>query len=183
MPKTYRKEVYIAPDILQICKKGRSLINKLLNITYIIKENDTSLRFTILSDNDNLSPQVVKWCLRQQNINYRNPTKAEKEFMSFVGEFKRIKTIFQKPFYICGKIYFADCYLPFYHCIIEVDGGYHNTDKQKLKDQKRTIYLNSYGIKVIRITNQEAIDHMKVASILYQIIHGATSDESSVSLI
>lgn len=181
MPKTYRKEIYIAPDILQICKRRKELPNKLFNLTYIIKDDDSSISFSILSDNDNLSPEVVKWCLKQRNVNHRNPTKAEREFMSFVREFKRIKTIFQKPFYICGKIYFADCYLPLYHCIIEIDGGYHNTNKQKLKDQERTIYLNSYGIKVVRITNQEAMDHMKVASVLYQILYGVASDESSVS--
>lgn len=171
MAKANIKGVYIAPDILQLKSFNNKTLVGLVSLKYII-ESAGGKSIAILSDTDNLSPETVKWCFDKQQNLLAHPTKAEQDFQLFVREFKRIKTLFQKPFYICGQIYFADCYLPAYKCIIELDGGYHNTDKQKFKDSERTIYLNSVGIKVIRLTNEEAMDHMNVASILYRILYG-----------
>ena len=39
--------------------------------------------------------------------------------------------------------------------IIEIDGGQHNDDFNKLYDEKRTQYLNSRGYKVLRFWNNE----------------------------
>lgn len=41
--------------------------------------------------------------------------------------------------------------------IIEIDGGYHNTEEQINLDTTRTNYLNRYGYQVIRFTNEEII--------------------------
>lgn len=40
---------------------------------------------------------------------------------------------------------------------IEVDGGYHYTKIQMKKDSARAFDINKSGIKVIRITNEEAL--------------------------
>ena len=42
--------------------------------------------------------------------------------------------------------------------LIEIDGGYHNTKKQKRKDWRRTKILNSYGFTVIRFTNEQVLN-------------------------
>ena len=42
--------------------------------------------------------------------------------------------------------------------LIEIDGGYHNTRKQKRKDWRRTKILNSYGFTVIRFTNDQVLN-------------------------
>lgn len=41
--------------------------------------------------------------------------------------------------------------------IIEIDGGYHDTEEQINQDATRTEFLNSYGYQVIRFTNEEII--------------------------
>lgn len=41
--------------------------------------------------------------------------------------------------------------------IIEVDGKYHFTQEQKVKDEERTSFLESYGFSVIRFTNDKII--------------------------
>lgn len=41
--------------------------------------------------------------------------------------------------------------------IFEVDGGYHDTDEQRIKDLNRTKDLNKMGYKVFRITNEEVM--------------------------
>lgn len=43
--------------------------------------------------------------------------------------------------------------------IIEVDGGYHNTEEQKVYDAERTKVLTNIGFEVIRFTNEEVIKH------------------------
>ncbi|GIJ93706.1 hypothetical protein CAPN001_13990 [Capnocytophaga stomatis] len=41
--------------------------------------------------------------------------------------------------------------------IIEVDGGYHNTENQQILDKERTKILNELGFEVIRFSNEEVI--------------------------
>jgi leucyl-tRNA synthetase len=43
--------------------------------------------------------------------------------------------------------------------IIEIDGGYHETEEQKKYDIERTKVLNEIGFKVIRFSNEEVLDN------------------------
>ena len=55
--------------------------------------------------------------------------------------------------------------------IIEVDGGYHNDDRQKIDDEERTSYLESEGYQVIRFSNEEVLyDMVKVIQTIKQFI-------------
>lgn len=49
--------------------------------------------------------------------------------------------------------YFPDLLLKDQGCILEVDGGYHLTDRQQAKDAYRTEYLNRQGYFVLRVSN------------------------------
>jgi leucyl-tRNA synthetase len=51
--------------------------------------------------------------------------------------------------------------------IIEVDGGYHETEEQKLYDQQRTKTFEEIGFKVIRFSNDEVIN--KTSFVLNEI--------------
>lgn len=67
---------------------------------------------------------------------------------------------FQKVIYIHSdykivKFYIADFYIPFSKLIIEVDGGYHNTYEQVMKDADRTRELIKAGYKVVRFNNED----------------------------
>lgn len=67
---------------------------------------------------------------------------------------KRIKR--QAPFVIDGKVYYADLCVKSLKLIIEVDGGYHSTAHQKIKDEKRDEAFKSIGYTTIRCSNDEA---------------------------
>ena len=41
--------------------------------------------------------------------------------------------------------------------IIEVDGGYHNKEEQKILDQERTDILEKKGFRIIRFLNEEVL--------------------------
>jgi very-short-patch-repair endonuclease len=90
-------------------------------------------------------------------------TKQELIFKSKLDDLK-IKYMFQKGF-ISGD-YFAivDFYLPKYKLCIEVDGDYHNTKDQQLRDKYRTSYLNKRGFKVHRFTNNES-EHISLGNL------------------
>ena len=86
----------------------------------------------------------------------RESTNAEKVFKSILKE-KKIPFEEQVPFMAKEHKYIFD----FVVCrkwVVEIDGGYHNTQEQKEKDAKRDEYLTSIGYKVRRFTNSEVIN-------------------------
>lgn len=56
--------------------------------------------------------------------------------------------------FVIGK-YRLDFFFPNRRLGIEVDGGYHNTEKQKGIDEKKTNFCNKCDIEIIRFTNYE----------------------------
>jgi len=57
--------------------------------------------------------------------------------------------------------YIADFYCHPLKLVIEVDGGIHLSSEQKQYDFGRTEELNKYGIKVIRFTNDQILNHLE----------------------
>lgn len=55
---------------------------------------------------------------------------------------------------ILGK-YIADFYCASSNLVIELDGSQHYEDEGMERDRERTEYLQQYGIRVIRIANNE----------------------------
>ena len=55
--------------------------------------------------------------------------------------------------------YILDFYCPKYKLAIELDGAGHFTDEGKEYDSRRTEYLNSVGIRVIRFENLEVFNY------------------------
>ena len=55
---------------------------------------------------------------------------------------------------VLGK-YIADFYSAEAKIVIELDGSQHYEDKNAEKDTERTAFLESYGLTVIRIPNNE----------------------------
>jgi very-short-patch-repair endonuclease len=68
--------------------------------------------------------------------------------------------------------YILDFYCPSYHLAIEIDGDTHGEEKQQIYDTKRTEFLKSKGITLIRFTNQ---DIMKNIEGVYSVIQNALS--------
>lgn len=46
--------------------------------------------------------------------------------------------------------------------IIEIDGGYHETEEQKYYDENRTTVLKGIGFEVLRFTNEEVLNNILV---------------------
>ncbi|GGE41049.1 very-short-patch-repair endonuclease [Pedobacter psychrotolerans] len=58
--------------------------------------------------------------------------------------------------------YIADFYCHEAKLVVEVDGEIHNTEENKEYDKSRSYEFKELGITVIRFTNEEVIENMKM---------------------
>lgn len=68
----------------------------------------------------------------------------------------------QYPVWTKRRMYFADLYLSSLKLIIEIDGGYHYTARQKRLDGNRSSGLWRLGYHVVRLSNRDARDISKI---------------------
>ncbi len=56
--------------------------------------------------------------------------------------------------------YIVDFYTDEHRLVLEVDGGQHFEDEAITADAKRTMFLESQGLKVVRFTNTEVLQEL-----------------------
>ena len=88
----------------------------------------------------------------------RNQTETEKLLWDQLkgNKINGLKFRRQHPIHL----FIADFYCHQLQLIIELDGDYHFTKEQILKDQERTAMLNENGLEVIRFKNDEIINNL-----------------------
>ena len=57
--------------------------------------------------------------------------------------------------------YIADFYCHRAKLIVEIDGSYHHQEDQKYRDTEKSSDLQSFGITIIRFTNEEVIGNIE----------------------
>jgi very-short-patch-repair endonuclease len=98
-----------------------------------------------------------KFLTRQSAILKNCQTVTEGEFGKRLTE-AEIEFIPQWTYNVEGFAGIVDFYLPKYKLVLEVDGGYHLEDDQKLKDmEKDFICRKVLQKKVLRLTNKQAL--------------------------
>jgi very-short-patch-repair endonuclease len=91
---------------------------------------------------------------------YQERTKAE---LKMSEKLSSIGVAFDEQ--VIVGAYVVDFLLAEHFTIIEVDGAYHRTPEQKEKDKIRTKYLNSRGLRVIRVWNSQ-VKKCKISKLL-----------------
>lgn len=96
-------------------------------------------------------------------IHYKkNPLPQEKQFIEILKSFN-VEAIFQYPF----DKYIIDFYIPSINLFIEIDSthkwGHHRRFKNKEKDE----FINSKGLKVLRITKHWVEEASNIFNILF----------------
>lgn len=61
-------------------------------------------------------------------------------------------------FDLCGSLFYADFFIPYFNLVIEIDGGYHETEKQRWIDRQKELFIADRGIPTVRLTNEEALN-------------------------
>ena len=101
------------------------------------------------------------------------PSKLEERMRDFLDR-RNIEYEFQKVFYIYAddgwilRYYIADFYIPEANLIIEVDGKFHDNQKQHDKNRTKTIQ-EQYPVEVYRWRWKDFDDEDKVEELLYKI--------------
>lgn len=103
---------------------------------------------------------------KRKEMLLKKNSEAERHFMHLLDKtpfyYIREKCCYDGNYNWC----YIDFYIPFYKLGIEIDGKEHNTEKQKIKDKKKSNFLlNERGISIYRITNEECLN-MKSVDIL-----------------
>jgi very-short-patch-repair endonuclease len=62
----------------------------------------------------------------------------------------------QKAFVTDSEMYACDFFLPGYNIVVELDGGYHDTEKQKTQDRKKNKFYKRNGYVLLRLKNETA---------------------------
>lgn len=88
-------------------------------------------------------------------------TKEELEVWDWIKQLGLTNIYFQQPVFITGKndkpckFYIADFLDEDNKIDIEVDGGYHTTEEQQMKDKEREEDFKKMGYSTLRFTNEE----------------------------
>lgn len=104
-----------------------------------------------------IAANMDEWILLSRNQLLSNPTKAESLLYDYLDTLG-IEYIPQKHIICNGKHYFADAFIPSVVGIVEMDGGYHYTPEQIVKDAKRDENIRNSGIKICHCDNDESDD-------------------------
>ena len=76
--------------------------------------------------------------------------------------------------YVIGN-YIVDFYCHQAKLVVELDGSQHCTPEEMEYDQKRTAFLESQGLKVVRFSNLDVIRKFRdVCDTIYQIMEART---------
>jgi leucyl-tRNA synthetase len=105
--------------------------------------------------------------------NRKNATEAEDALWQAIRNRKIKDCKFRRQHPIAG-------FIPDFVCleqklIIEIDGNYHNKEEQQQYDTARTSWLQEYGYKLIRFTNDEVLNEMP--KVLQQLGEALSSGE------
>lgn len=98
----------------------------------------------------NASPKIFE----HARLLRKNETPAEKVLWSRLsGKQLGVKFRRQNPMHL----YVVDFYCHDKKLAIELDGSIHNTYQKQVEDNIRTDTLNSFGIRLLRFRNEEAL--------------------------
>lgn len=100
----------------------------------------------------------IGWCNKTRSKLLQEHTSYEDLVYSRLSKGLRKTAFKQLRLEFGGHIYFADIYIMRWNIIIEVDGGYHNSQARKEADKLRDELCAQKGIRVFRITNEQVED-------------------------
>lgn len=113
-------------------------------------------KYEFLPDNS-----ASKKVIEHADFHRRNMTTSEKEVHKYFTQYS-IPHICQYPIFT-GKEYYILDFAIIYNRIkicIEIDGGYHRKSPIVISDCKRDRRLRGMGFKVLRMTNEYAMQHV-----------------------
>lgn len=104
----------------------------------------------------------------------KSMTKAERKIWYEVfrnKQFEELRWLRQRPI----ANFIVDFYCAKLKLVVEIDGGGHFTQAEKVYDKERTKVLERYGLTVIRFTNEEILKNL--AGVHQRLLQYVTTGE------
>ena len=116
-----------------------------------------------------MSKPSFEWIKRRRQELLGRTTDAEKSAFNNLVRLG-FSPIRQFPIWTSRRMYFADLYIKEIKTIIELDGGYHYTSRQKRLDNNRSNGLWRMGYHVVRLSNHDSRNILKIKNKILLII-------------
>ena len=116
-----------------------------------------------------MSKPSFKWIKRRRQELLGRTTDAEKSAFNNLVRLG-FSPVRQFPIWTGRRMYFADLYIKEIKTIIELDGGYHYTSRQKRLDNNRSNGLWRMGYHVVRLSNHDSRNILKIKNKILLII-------------
>lgn len=137
-------------------------------IRKIFRKMRKEYRNSIIADEKPKSVKKDIYALADEYAKERKEkaTKEELKLWDYIKQLGYPNIYFQQPVFISGKngkpckFYIADFLDVDNKIDIEVDGGYHTTEEQQMKDKEREEDFKKMGYSTLRITNDDANNGM-----------------------
>ena len=97
---------------------------------------------------------IQNYLLHWYGLQVREPTAYELLFAAKLIA-HRIPFKVEYPVLTEKSFFTADFYIPKYKLLIEIDGGYHSTERQIMRDTMKDCVYRALGYNVLRIKNKE----------------------------
>ena len=125
---------------------------------------------------------TIHYNRKSEKTNRRNlrqgSTKAEEILWKHLRGRKYLGLKFKRQYSIDQFV--VDFYCPELKVGIELDGGIHNDKDVKIHDENREGFINSFGIKVLRIKNEIVVNEInKALELIKDFINKVKSDNKS----
>lgn len=139
------------------------------------KENAANKRYnqkvkSIEFANKRTPKSLVEWVSNNKQVLDKKATKYERLLFNALKKHFKDKIKKQQPFMIQNKVYYADICISPLKLIIEVDGGYHNSQEQEIKDKQRDNDFKSIGYTTLRFTNEQVQNKTSRQQIVNKIL-------------
>lgn len=148
------------------------------NTKSIAKATQTPLLHDVVSrktrqKKNSLEPVSKQWLrLRRADLMAKSSEAERVTFRTINALGYRV--VRQYPINTGRRIYFADLYIPALKLILEVDGGYHFTTKQRRLDNNRSHGIWRKGYHVVRLSNHDARNPEKIKAKIRLILNKST---------
>lgn len=147
-----------------ITKNAKSIVSSKKNHTQDIKSRSTRQK------NNFCKPISKQWLLLRRADLMTKASEAERVTFRTINALG-YKVIRQYPINTGRRIYFADLYLPEIKTIVELDGAYHFTTKQRRLDSNRSHGIWRKGYHIVRLSNHDARNPEKIKAKIRLIIN------------
>lgn len=145
-----------------MAKKKKS---KKVNIKKIVLSQEDLVRTYNHVSKLRASESTIAWIENRMYELREKSTKAESAVCGCLRSWN-ITFIYQAPFILDGKIYFADFYIPDKKIVLEIDGKSHESDYQIRYDKERDDSFKQYRMRTVRISNSVALDQKLLRGVL-----------------